>query len=198
MQPNTHNSVSTNQKNSSALFIAGGLLIIFIAIFFTWYFSNRQAQDNIQSPSAIIPTEKKLSDQLAGRSVYTNEDYGFMLNYPEAYSISTEEGTADGAHFIYGVTLADQDERPVRIEVRPQNEKSAELEYQRWRLVGHVTDKIIAENETTVNNNEAIALEYEVGSKREIKVVIFASEFTYTISGEKNSVADIISRMEIF
>lgn len=172
-----------------------------VLLWFIWqqgFFSLNYRKNNLpQLPVSPAPMEKEVLRQQETQKIYLNESYGLQITYPENLKLTTEEGTEDGTHYLLAISLTDRALPAATIEIRNPNQKSAELEYQKWRLVGHLTDEIISEIKTGVSNYDAVALEYEVAGQREIKVIVFAENYIYTITGEKNLVAEIVSQMEI-
>lgn len=150
------------------------------------------------------------ADQIAGWKTYSNPDYGFSLKYPDNFSYNKQTLPADDI-FLFNISFNPGKKTSefdynngFTVEVRTPKTMQEEVDYRKWRVIGHLADKISKETSITVNGFQGVRLEYSIASldpaaKKDFAVVIVKTDkYMYTIESNNVLIDQILANFSIF
>lgn len=187
--------VNSSSSNKSVLIV---LLVIFFAVLsslITYLLVKSQTsfQTPVASPTPIVQTSPAPTpDPTADWKTYKNEKYGFQIKYHPDLNPKETPGSGEKSKiFISFGTLKDNYSFDIRVAEKNN------LDYYRWELVGHVTDKIDIEEKVLLDNREGTKLTFlQFLSTSNIsfsRVIVFFNNFDYIITAKTIDIDQILS-----
>jgi len=144
--------------------------------------------------SICVAGEEKIKDETANWKTYRSEEYGFEIKYPN--DLELKEPTQPKDIALESVRFGDNLETSISIEVR-DSDLSAELEYMKWRIIGHVADEIKNESPITKDGNNGVRIDYEIISGEAVIshsiVIINNGKYSYVIDVPSSQTDQMLS-----
>ncbi len=187
------------------------LVVIFVAVIIAvtlltasrlvyQYYSTGQKESKTRSlnlrPTPLVTGIDK-DQKIENWKTYSNSQYAFSFSYPPELVFQETVGDATLLQVMFNDS-AKSGLPPLSIEVRDAKSLEEEVDYRRWRVIGHLADKIDYQESVTVSSQQGIKLGYQLLSPKETRlydvsvIVPFGGHF-YTISGESMLVQQIIT-----
>lgn len=183
-------------KNSKIVFIIFGVLLIVIIAFIAFVLGRLSIRKTtvLEPPSSphlnVIPSPKQ--EEIDNWKVYSNEDYGFKAKYHA--NLKLQETPGDGETFTFFVsfgTLKDDYSFDIRIK------DTANLDFYKWELEGHVTDRIDSQEEILVDGVGGVNLTYQQFLSTDniyfSRVIVNNNNIDYIITAKRNDIDLILA-----
>lgn len=184
------------QKGFSAVFLLIGV-ILFIIISggaIKW-----KTDTSVVNSDSVDDVQNKIRSENQ-ENVYTNAKYKFSITYPN--NLTFKEQTSD----IY-LLLVEFDRKPNNfgdnefyVEVTSGRDLKSEIEYRRWKIVGHLADKTLSEKSIKKGNFDGYILYYDwdgqnKGRKGSATAIIKTDQYNYTIDASTSDIDILIENL---
>jgi hypothetical protein len=148
---------------------------------------------------APLPSEAPAEegDETARWKSYKNTKYGYTVEYPS--QLTPQEQTSD----IFLLQTNFFESHPydyftgLIIEVRPLSKIEEEINYRKWRVVGHLTDRIESESKIKKDGYDGVKLEYviltEKNTAKDFTIIIFNNgKYIYTLESNSELMGQVL------
>lgn len=152
---------------------------------------------------ASQPTPSPAPDETVKWKTYTNTGFGFSIKYPP--NLQMEEIASD--IFLLQIAFKEPSENVFlgngfTVEIKGPGKLEDEIEYRRWRIIGHLADSIKVETEITKDGFKGTRLDYDIATsnpvgKKDFAVVIIATDkYRYVIESNSDLIDQVLSTLK--
>lgn len=185
--------------------ISLGFLLLGLGGYYFGKQSTNSYQDSKKTASQPLPSPPTTTEagDTTGWKVYVNEKYRFEVKYDPELSPTEQIGTEDIGQFTY-LLLVKFGPNPLKsphgYTLTVNKQKS--LNDYRTELIGHNTDKIDSEEETTINDRTWTKLNYQIFLTTDYvpitTAVVSQSGYSFAITAATLDIDQILSTFKFF